>query len=55
MGAPAFKRERFGRVLIGLRRLLGRFLRGLGGCVFLDAELFGQWFIEFLKIFDDRC
>jgi len=49
------KRGRFWRVLIGLRRLLGRFLGGLRGSGFLSAELFGQRLVEFLKIFDDRC
>ena len=49
------KRGRFWRVLIGLRRLLGRFLGGLRGSGFLSAELFRQRLVEFLKIFDDRC
>ena len=49
------KRGRFWRVLIGVRRLLGRFLGGLRGSGFLSAELFRQRLVELLKIFDDRC
>src|SRR5689334_12720950 len=49
------KRGRFWRVLMGLRKLLGRFLGGSRGSGFLSAELFGQRLVKFLKIFDDRC
>jgi hypothetical protein len=44
-----------GRVVIPLRRLLDRFVGGLGGGVFVSAKPFRQWLVEFLKIFYDRC
>ena len=53
--APALKRGRFWRVLIGFRTLLRGFLGGLGGGVFRGAKLFRQRLVESFKIFDDRC
>ena len=52
--APALKRGRFWRVLIGFRMLLRGFLGGLGGGVLRDAKLFRQRLVESFKIFGDR-